>query len=526
FMKFQKIIIIVILFLFSGSNGFSKEIKKYLIKFKPNILFSQAVVNLENSGFKLEKYLKEIDVYIVNLENSKLLKSNAAFLKENTLYIEKDSILKAFLAPNDTYYVDQKEIQRIQIEQAWDLSLGSKDVVLAVVDTGYTFNHIDLKDQVWTNPKPDTEGDYINDIHGWDFVGNDNDPTDENNPGHGTHVSGIIGALGNNAAGIAGINFQTSIMPLRFLDKNGEGYNSNAVKAIIYAANHGARLINASWGGGSADQSLLDAILYAYDKGTLLIAAAGNEVNNNDKSPMYPASYDTFGVLTVASSEGEGTLSSFSNFGLLSVDLVAPGSNILSTVPPNDWKRLSGTSMAAPHITGIGGLILSLSPSLSVKDLRNAILNSVYERSKYQNNISTHGDVSAYLALNQLGAGFQVWPARITIKKGSTYPFTAYQASGVVQWSVSPATLASISTDGVLNAQSDGDVTVIAKDATGNIASTISVGIRTQESNGGGGGCSKNNNKPDPSLPNQAGAALSFTLPFFVGFLLRRRRTR
>ncbi len=524
-MKIFRSLILVFVFMFC-SVSFSAD-KTYLIKFKPGVSFAQAINQLEVSGLRLNEYIKDIDVYVARLQDNHLFQANQSLLSSSTLYIEKDAVLKAFLVsplvPNDTLYADQKEMQRIKPEQAWDLSQGSKEVVVAVSDTGYTFDHVDLKTQIWTNPKPDpANGDYPNDIHGWDFVDNDNDPTDVTNPGHGTHVSGIIGAQGNNAAGIAGINFQTSIMPVRFLDKNGSGSTSNGVKTILYAANHGARLVNASWGGGDASQTLLDAIRYAYGKGTLVIAAAGNGDSSGngvdiENQPTYPASFDDLGLIAVASSSADGTLSSFSNFGIFSVDLVAPGSNILSTLPGNKWGKLSGTSMATPHVTGVGALILSKAPGLSVIELRNAILNAIDVKSNYKSKISTQGDLNAYKALDQLRNGFQIWPSHLTLKKGSQYPLSAYQPSGAVSWSVSPTNLASVSADGVLSATAEGEVMVKAKDALGHLASDATVEIVSQSTP-----------PPPPNGCRQSkdpgGALASLGFPLFMGFLFRRRK--
>ena len=521
-MKTYKIILFFSLLVSTFSFAANKPNSVYvLVKFNSTITYTQALPFLARSGLKFIEYIKAINVYKAEKINDSAFQANASELNNNTLYVEKDHPVHTFFVPNDPMYPDQKETQRIHPEGAWDISTGAKEVIIAISDTGYTFDHPDLSNQVWTNPHPSQSGEFTNDIHGWDFVGNDNDPTDE--MGHGTHVAGIIGASGNNSVGVTGINFSTSIMPVRFLDAQGSGSNSNGIKTILYAADHGARLINASWGGDGFSQALLDAINYAYGKGTLLIAAAGNETNDNDASPSYPASYDSLGVIAVGSSESEGKLSSFSNFGLFSVDVVAPGTAILSTYPPNKYQRLSGTSMATPMVTGIAGLILSREPSLYGISLRNAILNSIDERNVYKGKISTRGDINATTALTQLSGGFQVWPSRITLKSGSQYQFTAFQASGSVSWSVSPSSLGSIDANGVLTAKADGDLTVTANDSGGHTASTVwlRVGVITNS----GGGC-KPANSSKMTAEQKTGSMLSFGLPVFIVFISRRKRVR
>ena len=231
----------------------------------------------------------------------------------------------------------------IDAPEAWDIHKGSSDVVIAVIDTGVAYNHPDLDDgtrnNIWTNdvelngtPGVDDDGNgYVDDVYGWDFVGGDSDPTDY--LFHGTHVAGTIAALGNNSTGITGVNWYASIMPLRIFGASGYGDTAKAIEAILYAANNGARVINASWGGEGFSQALYDAISYANDAGCLFVAAAGNSGDDNDINPFYPASYDLPNIISVAATEHNDNLAGFSNFGATSVDVAAPGLNVLSSIP-------------------------------------------------------------------------------------------------------------------------------------------------------------------------------------------------
>jgi subtilisin family serine protease len=240
----------------------------------------------------------------------------------------------------------------LDAEQAWDLSTGSSDVIVAVVDSGVDIEHPDLSGNIWTNPDEivngiDDDGNgYIDDVHGWDFTTHTNDPVDTH--GHGTRVAGIIGAVGNNAIGISGVCWKVSIMPLRFISAADYGTVANAIDAIEYADAKGASVINLSWGGPDYSQALKDAIDAA---GALVVCAAGNQGRDLALSPNYPASYDSANILSVGASNMNDAPAWFTNYSDHWVDVAAPGTDILSTVPNrrtlyadpddlNDWDRL------------------------------------------------------------------------------------------------------------------------------------------------------------------------------------------
>jgi subtilisin family serine protease len=195
--------------------------------------------------------------------------------------------------------------------------------------------------------------------------------------GHGTHVSGTIAGKGNNGIGVTGVAWNAQIMPLKFLDDSGSGSTSNAILAISYATAKGVKITNNSWGGGSFSQALYDAINAAGQLGALFIAAAGNDYgNNNDTNPHYPSSYNLANIISVASTNRTDSLSSFSNIGLISVDLGAPGSDIYSTTPGNTYSTYSGTSMATPHVSGAAALLWSQNPTWTAQQVKNTLMST------------------------------------------------------------------------------------------------------------------------------------------------------
>jgi subtilisin family serine protease len=309
-------------------------------------------------------------------------------------FAEEDKIAKTSLIPNDPYlsstgswgqpYDDLWGIKKIGAPAAWDTTTGS-GLVVAVVDTGVDYNHPDIAANVWTNPNEipgngiDDDGNgYIDDLRGWNFVANNNDPMDDN--GHGTHVAGTIAAVGNNGIGVIGVAWGASVMPVKALDSGGSGYDSQLGPAIIYAANNGADVISNSWGGPGTSQTIADAVDYAHNMGAVVVAAAGNSSDNARN--YFPANLPN--VITVAASAPDDTLAWFSNFGS-KIDVAAPGVDILSlqaagtsmgtTVSPG-YTRASGTSMATPHVSGIAALILSQHPEYSNEQVRQVIRGS------------------------------------------------------------------------------------------------------------------------------------------------------
>ena len=295
----------------------------------------------------------------------------------------------------------------IDAPEAWDLQTGSGEIVIGVIDSGIDYTHPDLANNIWTNPGEipgngidDDENGYIDDVHGWDFVNDDPDPMDGN--GHGTHVAGTIAAAGNNEIGISGVSWNASLMALRFLNDSGNGSSYHALLALEYATMMGADITNNSWIGESYSGAAQFAINQAGNAGSLYVVCAGNDRNDNDITPTYPASYLGDNVITVAATTNTDGLSSFSNYGANSVDLGAPGSGILSTKPGGGYTTKSGTSMAAPHVTGVASLLLSKRGDLTPAEIRSAILSGTDSIPSLQGKTVSEGRLNAFGALMQI----------------------------------------------------------------------------------------------------------------------------
>ena len=322
--------------------------------------------------------------------------------------------------PNDPQFGEQwalnnlgqdggKDRADIDALKAWGISQGSNKVVVAVLDSGVDYTHKDLVANMWMRPETvpqytDDELGSFDDLRGYDADADIADPMDDN--GHGTHCAGVIGAEGDNGEGIAGINWHVQIMPLKFLGKGGFGSTKNAIEAINYAIERkskgvNVRVISASWGSTSRSKALEDAIRAAGDAGILFVAAAGNNGTDNDRRPHYPSNYDLPNVISVAALDRADQLASFSNFGVKTVHIAAPGKDILSTWLNDDYRGASGTSMATPHVSGVAALILSKSPNLSVAKLREKLLGSVDKLPHLQGRTASGGRLNAAKALGK-----------------------------------------------------------------------------------------------------------------------------
>ena len=298
----------------------------------------------------------------------------------------------------------------ISAMRAWAVTTGSDQVVVAVLDSGVDYSHPDLANNIWTRPEiikayqDDnlTSDGEIDDVHGFNFVDDNDDPMDDN--GHGTHCAGIIGAEGGNGLGIAGVNWNVKIMPLRFMDADGTGTTKDAIEAINYVidrkrAGVNVRIISASWGSTAKSRALEDVIRRAFDEGILFVAAAGNSSSNNDQTPHYPSSYNLGNVVSVAALDRNDELASFSNYGAKSVHIAAPGKEILSTWLEHGFEEKQGTSMATPFVSGVAALILAENPKMSVGDLRARLLKSVDVLPSLKGKVSSGGRINAAKAV-------------------------------------------------------------------------------------------------------------------------------
>lgn len=321
--------------------------------------------------------------------------------------------------PNDPMFNEQwalsntgqnggKENADLSAIKAWEKSKGSSNVVIAVLDTGVDYTHPDLVTNMWFRPDnipqyKDDELGTFNDVRGFDAADNQSDPMDDN--GHGTHCAGIIGAEGNNDEGIAGINWNVQIMPLKFLGKGGFGSVKDAIESINYAIDRkrngvNIRIISASWGSTQYSKALEDAIRAAGEADILFVAAAGNSSTDNDKQPHYPSNYNLPNVISVAALDRNDQLASFSNYGVKTVHIAAPGREIVSTWLGDDYREASGTSMATPYVSGTAALILANNNDLSVEELRAKLLKSVDKIDSLNGKVETGGRLNAAKALD------------------------------------------------------------------------------------------------------------------------------
>jgi subtilisin family serine protease len=348
-------------------------------------------------------------------------------------YVEPDFAIAPSALPNDPSFSRLWGLHNvgqsggvadadIDAPEAWNTTTGSRNVVVAVIDTGIDYGHPDLAANVWTNPG-EVAGDgidndrngYVDDVRGWDFANNDADPMDDN--GHGTHVSGTIGAVGDNGVGVAGVNWQVSIMGLKFLSGSGSGSTSGAIAAINYATrmrrDFGINVVatNNSWGGGGFSTGLRDAIEVGGQAGILFVAAAGNDGRNNDATPSYPASYTSQSIISVAATDRSNALATFSNYGVTGVDLAAPGVGIYSTTPGNNYASYSGTSMATPQVTGAVALMAAANPQATAAQIRTAILATAAPTASLAGKVATGGLLNVQAAVNAITSGALPTPA-------------------------------------------------------------------------------------------------------------------
>lgn len=297
-------------------------------------------------------------------------------------------------------------MERIKINELWKMGVqGSRKIKVAVIDTGISLNHPDLKDNIWTNPNEipdngiDDDGDgFIDDVHGWNFASQSNNANDDQM--HGSHCSGTIGAVGNNGVGVAGVNWNVSLVPVKFLDAYGSGTLEGAVQAVRYATKMGVQVMSNSWGGGGYSQLLLEAIQEARNAGILFVAAAGNDSANNDEVASYPANYEVDNIISVAAINSSGALADFSNYGKNKVHVAAPGVNIFSTVLEGGYRLLDGTSMATPHVSGLAALLWSVNPKMNYAQIKERILQTVTPNRALRRKVISGGEINAEQAFS------------------------------------------------------------------------------------------------------------------------------
>lgn len=420
-----------------------------LVRFKSGVVTSSAVKTHQTVGSSvIRRY-----ALVPNLEHVALAKGVSvkeaitAYMSDpNVEYAEPNYIRKAsFIVANDTFFRDQWALWNtgqyaygtpgadIKATEAWEVSIGSPEIIIAILDSGIDYTHNDLVWNIWrnlgeTNCLDGIDNDlngYIDDCQGWDFTTcaqfnesgscavtktTDNDPMDDH--GHGTHVAGIAGAKGHNSNGIAGVMWMVNMIPVKVLNAEGDGSDADIVAGIQYAVTNRAKVINASFGGYGFSNTLYNAISAANNTGTLLIAAAGNGGDdgigdNNDLLPVYPAGYNLPNIISVAATDQDDRRTPFTNFGPTTVDVAAPGVYILSTLPQNrysDKEFNAGTSMAAPHVSGLAGLLSAYYSHLSHLSIRDMVLRYVDVLPTLNGWILTAGRINSFKAMSSLWA--------------------------------------------------------------------------------------------------------------------------
>ena len=376
----------------------------------------------------LERKLPVAGAELVEIESGESVSAAAADLRrrDEVMYAEPNYVLRSSLTPNDGYFNRTWGLHNtgqqilgapgtpdadIDAPEAWDVTTGSFSVAVGVVDSGVDQAHDDLAPNMWTNPGEtgggretnlvDDDGNgKVDDWRAWDWAYGDGNPSDVD--GHGTHVAGTIGARGNDAFGVPGINWNARIMALKALDDTGEGTTADIAAAFTYAAQKGAKVVNASLGGPSYSQLLADAVIVA--QGTLFVIAAGNGGadgvgDDNDVAPDYPCSLPQVNVLCVAATNSNDALAGFSNYGAATVDLAAPGVDILSDQPGGALAYYSGTSMAAPHVAGAAALLFAHNPSATVAQIKAALLANVDAKPSLSGKVLTGGRLNVHRAL-------------------------------------------------------------------------------------------------------------------------------
>jgi subtilisin family serine protease len=384
---------------------------RILVKFKPGVGGLSAQRTLTAQSLSVAGSVPSLDVLKVSVKPGQELAEVAALRGDpNVLYAEPDYIALAQTIPNDPYYASQWGLSKIDAPTAWDLTTGSSAVVIAIVDTGIDLDHEDFSCAgKLTSAR-------------WNFVADNSNPDDDY--GHGTHVAGIAAACSNNGKGVAGVAWGARLMPVKVLDASGSGYYSDVAAGITYAVDHGARIVNLSLGGTSGSTTLATAVQYAHDHGVLVVAAAGNcaqdgpQCNYLDNPIIYPAAYPT--VLAVAATNSNDNWADFSEHQPY-VDVAAPGVDIYSTYFDGGYTFMNGTSMAAPHVSGLAALLWSLVPSLTVDQVESIIESTADDLVDYpgapgKDDYFGYGRINAGRALSSVG--LQVSPAQTLILIG------------------------------------------------------------------------------------------------------------
>lgn len=472
-----------------GSQAFAGE---YLVKYNNssalNLMNSMSLVSA--SALTVMDHNQTASLVKVDIMKKQEAQVLATLLSQPGVeYVVPNARMRAFTHSVDTAALrEQWAMGKVNAEKAWQRAgnKGNKGIIVAVIDTGVDYTHEALSPNM---------------VAGYNFKDKNNDPMDKTsyqNPGHGTHCAGVIGATGLVDGGIVGIAPNVSIMPLRFLGENGSGDLNDAIKAIDYAVEKGAQVISASWGATiprNQAQPLVDAIKRADDKGVIFVSAAANDGKNNDTTEVYPANNGFPNSITVAASGPSDAKPSWSNYGTATVHVASPGEDIMSTLPKNKYGNLSGTSMATPLVSGIVALMKSQDPSLTGAQIR-AILQTTGAKVSIQTACNCR--VDAFNAVDAvLAKKMVVVPAAATLAANETVNLSVLNGKSPFKFTSSNASVASVNDSGVITAASNGTTAITVTDADGKTASTLDINV--------GKKASQNPGNPDPGNPGNPG---------------------
>lgn len=471
--------------------GTQANAAEYLVKYR-NQDGVRAVQNYAQSksfGMQIVEMHEAGNLILVDVNEAQKARALVELMTEpNVEYVVPNFKLHSFSeVPVDTQALkEQWAVSKIQIEKAWQRAgnKGKRNVLVAVIDTGVDYRHKALAPNM---------------VPGYDFARNDNDPDDQTsaqNPGHGTHCAGMVGATGLIDGGIVGMSPDVSIMPLRFLDEKGSGDLNNGIKAIDYAIEKGVQVISASWGAEVPESTaapLLEAVKRATDKGIIFVVAAGNSSKNNDTANFFPANAPYPNVINVAASNPSDGKPSWSNFGKGKVHISSPGENIMSTLPKDKYGNLSGTSMATPIVAGVVAFLKAQDPTLTGVQIK-ALLQST----GVKGTVATACDcrVDAFQAVDTLLSKKPfMYPAAATIAESATVQLGVMNmGSGVTYTSSNPAAI-TVDANGLATAAGKGTAQITAKDAAGLTVTSLDFNVGAagnppgQQPPGGGGEC-------------------------------------
>jgi subtilisin family serine protease len=425
-----------------------------LVRFRPQAVSALRDAIVRGAGGQVLRRFEELNLHRVRLAPGTSVRSAIAALRlqNDVVSAEPNFIRQIVLSANDPYWSDGTlwGLKKIQADAAWNLSTGSATVVVADLDTGINYNHPDLAANVWRNPGEiagngvdDDHNGYVDDVFGIDTANNDRDPMDDH--GHGTHTAGTIGAVGNNGIGVVGVNWNVKILPCKFLRADGSGTDAAAIECFNYIValkNKGVniRVSSNSWGSprdltAPFPYALKSAIDAAADVGILNVFAAGNIGTDNDVTPFDPASFDSAGIMSVAASDSSDQRASWSNYGVTSVDLAAPGVSIVSTVGAT-YGPSSGTSMAAPHVAGAAALLSAFNSTLTATGIKTLLMNNVDKLSQWSGVVASGGRLNVFLPM--VAASGDILPTVSITRPTAGSTFTA-PASITVEASASDA---------------------------------------------------------------------------------------